>query len=84
MTHRSTSISPERILNSPVKKRLREAHKREIPALRRKLAVTTYKQQTARKKLYSSRDVLKDYLFENDINDIYNSFITYIKLFHYF
>nr|XP_012232549.1 PREDICTED: THAP domain-containing protein 1-like [Linepithema humile] len=48
-THRSTSISPDRILNSPTKSRLRERHKREIATLKRNLAVTTYKQKKAEK-----------------------------------
>lgn len=42
MVHRSTIISPERILNSPIKTRLREAHACEIKSLKRKLCLYNY------------------------------------------
>ncbi|XP_011685195.1 PREDICTED: uncharacterized protein LOC105448371 [Wasmannia auropunctata] len=42
MVDRSTSVSPERILNSPTKIRLREFHTREKMNIKRKLAVSDY------------------------------------------
>ncbi|XP_071643028.1 THAP domain-containing protein 2-like [Temnothorax longispinosus] len=56
--HRSTSISPERVLNSPTKKLL-EIRTRENALLKRKLAVSVYKQRIAVKNIHSLRDLLK-------------------------
>lgn len=43
MKHRSTSISPERIFNSPTKCRMRKIHAEEIRSLKRKLYDVNHK-----------------------------------------
>ncbi|XP_046143279.1 uncharacterized protein LOC123988190 [Osmia bicornis bicornis] len=60
MIHRSTSISPDRIMNSPTKSRIRKLYKNEITALKRKLSVSRYEQKKMQKKLVSLKNVLKD------------------------
>lgn len=74
MTHRSTSISPEKIFNSPTKTRLREVHAREIKSLKRKLNLQNYSQKKMQKKLQSLRNILKDLqkrnLITSDESDI--------------
>lgn len=58
--HRSTSISPEKILNSPLKIRLRKLYRRDIKKLKNQLYVSSYRMKKARDTIKSLRSVLKD------------------------
>lgn len=60
MIHHSTSVSPERILNSPIKTRLREVHANEIKSLKRKLHLQNYNHKKMQTKLQSLKNVIKD------------------------
>lgn len=74
MVCRSTSISPERILNSPTKVRIRETHTSEMKSLKRKLHLQNYNQKKLHTKLKSLKAVLKDLqkrnLITSDESDI--------------
>lgn len=58
--HRSTSISPDRIINSPIKTKIRKVYTREIKTLKRKISVSRYEQKRTQKKLLTLKNVLKD------------------------
>lgn len=60
MIHRSTSISPERIFNSPTKVRLREFHAREMKTMKRKLSIAEYKNRKLQTKVQSLKNLLKE------------------------
>lgn len=60
IVHRSTSITPDRILNSPIKTRMREAYKCEIKVVKRKLCVSHYQHKRTQKKLVTLKNVLKN------------------------
>ena len=60
MVHRSTSISPDRILNSPIKTKIRKVYTREIKTLKRKISVSRYQQKKIQKRLLTLKDVLKN------------------------
>lgn len=58
--HRSTSMSPDRIFNSPTKDRLRKLHRNEIKKLKNHLYASSYKIKKARQTIKSLQTVLKD------------------------
>jgi len=60
MVDRSTSISPDRIFDSPTKTQLCRFHIREKAIMRRKLAVAIYNKKKLQKKLYSLKYLLKE------------------------
>lgn len=60
MIHRSTSISPDRIINSPIKTQIRRVYTREIAGVKKKLAVSRHKHKKAQKKILTLKTVLKD------------------------
>lgn len=60
MVHRSTSISPERIMNSPIKTRIRKVHKDEIKSLKRRLSISHYEHKKTQLKYSKLKNVLKD------------------------
>ncbi|XP_028048274.2 THAP domain-containing protein 2 [Monomorium pharaonis] len=60
MVHRSTSISPERILNSPIKTRLRQVYANKIKSLKRKLHLQNYNHKKMQTKLQSMKIIIKD------------------------
>ncbi|CAL1671755.1 unnamed protein product [Lasius platythorax] len=60
IVHRSTSISPDRIINSPTKVKIRKMYIREIKTLKRKLSVSRYEHKRTQKKLLTLKNVLKD------------------------
>ncbi|GAB1860837.1 THAP domain-containing protein [Camponotus japonicus] len=55
----STSITPSRLHNCPIKKRMREAHKREITMLRRQLYSSRQQQVRYKKKIETFDTILR-------------------------
>ncbi|XP_025267835.1 THAP domain-containing protein 2-like [Camponotus floridanus] len=58
--HRSTSISPDRIINSPIKTGIRKVYTNKIKTLKRRLSTSQYEQKKIQKKLLTLKNVLKD------------------------
>lgn len=58
--HRFTSISPDRIINSPIKTKIRKVYTSEIKVLKRRLSISHYEQKRIRKKVLTLKNVLKD------------------------
>ncbi|XP_011858377.1 PREDICTED: uncharacterized protein LOC105555934, partial [Vollenhovia emeryi] len=58
--HRSTSISPQRIFDSPAKTRIRKHYTNQIKKLKNQLYTSTYKYKKARETIKSLKEVLKD------------------------
>lgn len=60
VVHRSTSISPDRIINSSRRTEIRKVYTCEIKGLKRKLSVSRYLQKKTQKGLRTLKNVLKD------------------------
>lgn len=56
----STSISPQRLYNSPTKILLRKTHAREIALVKRKLCITKYQKNRLQKQVHSLKTILKE------------------------
>ncbi|XP_039314639.1 uncharacterized protein LOC113006024, partial [Solenopsis invicta] len=67
--HRSTSISPDRIFNSPTKVLMRKIHREEVKSLKRKLHVINYIHKKAKKKIRDLKTVLKELQKRNLITE---------------
>ncbi|XP_012538500.1 THAP domain-containing protein 1-like isoform X2 [Monomorium pharaonis] len=79
MVHRSTSISPDRIMNSPVKTRIRKVYKNEIKHLKRKLSISRYKQKRTQKKLCALKNILKELQKQNLLAAEDNDILQHLK-----
>ena len=58
--HRSTSVSPERLFNSPREVELRKVHRDEIRRLKKQLYASSYKLKKAQETVKSLRSIVKD------------------------
>nr|XP_034194978.1 uncharacterized protein LOC117611154 [Osmia lignaria] len=76
--HRSTSISPDRIINSPAKSRIRKLYRNEITAVKRKLSVSCYEQKRMQKRLVSLKNVLKDLQKKNLLTTEESDILQYL------
>ncbi|XP_076675634.1 uncharacterized protein LOC143372897 isoform X1 [Andrena cerasifolii] len=65
--HRSTSVSPERLFNSPREVELRKLHRDEIRRLKKQLYASSYKLKRAQETVKSLRSIVKDLERRNSV-----------------
>lgn len=76
--HRSTSVSPERIFNSPNIINLREIYQKQIKSLKKQLYRATYNEKQAQRKVQALKVVVRDLQQRNSTMTHDGSILRYL------